>query len=495
MRKLLYGFLALLMLVAGCSEKPPVVSVPADAPVMVSSDPADGTTGLAGDKLTMKLTYDQNIKCPSDQQKNVRLEGGGSIDKVNAYNTVLTVEISGLDQNSGKEYTVVVPEGAVLGFRENQEPAAEVRIRFTMKYVEPYVPSTLDPVKTLVNPNASQQAKNVYGFLLEQSGKKTLSGVQSSHSNTNDYVDAVYKATGKHPALAGYDFIFLQYSPTPEGWSWVRDYNDISAPKAQWAANGLVNYMWHWNVPDSEAAWKNATDNYNFDGYNFYSDKTSFDIKEALKEGTWQNRFIMNDIAEVAGYLKLLQAENIPVIWRPLHEAAGNYDLYGPNGAWFWWGRGGAEPCKQLWRLLYDQLVNVHGLNNLIWVWTVDVAKGAEDQYLDWYPGDEYVDIVGVDIYAADTEAKTRQYQALVDLTKGKKLVTVSECGNIPDPTKCMEAGNRWSWFMVWPTSDENGNILLNTSDQNFKLNTLDYWKKVMGNKYVITREAMPSLK
>ena len=483
------------MLVAGCSEKPPVVSVPADAPVMVSSDPADGTTGLAGDKLTMKLTYDQNIKCPSDQQKNVRLEGGGSIDKVNAYNTVLTVEISGLDQNSGKEYTVVVPEGAVLGFRENQEPAAEVRIRFTMKYVEPYVPSTLDPVKTLVNPNASQQAKNVYGFLLEQSGKKTLSGVQSSHSNTNDYVDAVYKATGKHPALAGYDFIFLQYSPTPEGWSWVRDYNDISAPKAQWAANGLVNYMWHWNVPDSEAAWKNATDNYNFDGYNFYSDKTSFDIKEALKEGTWQNRFIMNDIAEVAGYLKLLQAENIPVIWRPLHEAAGNYDLYGPNGAWFWWGRGGAEPCKQLWRLLYDQLVNVHGLNNLIWVWTVDVAKGAEDQYLDWYPGDEYVDIVGVDIYAADTEAKTRQYQALVDLTKGKKLVTVSECGNIPDPTKCMEAGNRWSWFMVWPTSDENGNILLNTSDQNFKLNTLDYWKKVMGNKYVIPREAMPSLK
>ena len=493
--KRIFPILMALLLLAACKPDPVVAPGKAAAPEFVSSDPVSGTTGLTGDKLTMKLTYDQNIKCPSDQQKNVRLEGGGTIDKVNAYNTVLTVEISGLDQNSGKEYTVVVSEGAVLGFRENQEPAAEVRIRFTMKYVEPYVPLTLDPVKTLVNPNASQQAKNVYGFLLEQSGKKTLSGVQSSHSNTNDYVDAVYKATGKHPALAGYDFIFLQYSPTPEGWSWVRDYNDISAPKAQWAANGLVNYMWHWNVPDSEAAWKNATDNYNFDGYNFYSDKTSFDIKEALKEGTWQNRFIMNDIAEVAGYLKLLQAENIPVIWRPLHEAAGNYDLYGPNGAWFWWGRGGAEPCKQLWRLLYDQLVNVHGLNNLIWVWTVDVAKGAEDQYLDWYPGDEYVDIVGVDIYAADTEAKTRQYQALVDLTKGKKLVTVSECGNIPDPSKCMEAGNRWSWFMVWPTSDENGNILLNTSDQNFKLNTLDYWKKVMGNKYVITREAMPSLK
>ena len=500
MRKLLYGFLALLMLVTGCSEKPPVVSVPVDAPVMVSSDPADGVTGLTGDKLTMKLTYDQNIKCTSSQQKNVRIEGGGSIDKVNAYNTVLTIEISGLEQNSGKEYTVVVPEGTVLGFRENQEPAAEVRIRFSMKYVEPYVPSTLDPVKSLVNPNASQQAKNVYAFLLEQSGKKTLSGVQSSHCNTNDYVDAVYDATGKHPALAGYDFLFLQYSPTPEGWSWVRNYNDISAPKEQWQNNGLVNYMWHWNVPDSKAAWDNGVNNYNFDGYAFYTDQTSFDIREALKPGTWQNDFIMKDIEEVAGYLKLLQAENIPVIWRPLHEAAGNYGLYegGGSGAWFWWGRYGAEPCKQLWRLLYDQLVNVHGLDNLIWVWTVDVVPTipyAQERNLDWYPGDDFVDIVGVDIYEANTDAKSRQYQALVDLTKGKKLVTVSECGNIPDPSKCMDAGNRWSWFMVWPTADDNGSVLLNSPDQNFKLNTLDYWKKVMGNQYVITREAMPSLK
>jgi mannan endo-1,4-beta-mannosidase len=208
----------------------------------------------------------------------------------------------------------------------------------------------------------------------------------------------------------------------------------------------------------------------------------------------------MKDIEEVAGYLQLLENENIPVIWRPLHEAAGNYGLYegGGSGAWFWWGRHGAEPCKQLWRLLYDQLVNVHGLDNLIWVWTVDVVPTipyAQERNLEWYPGDDFVDIVGVDIYEANTDAKSRQYQALVDLTKGKKLVTVSECGNIPDPSKCMDAGNRWSWFMVWPTADSNGNVLLNSPDQNFKLNTLDYWKKVMGNQYVITREAMPSLK
>ena len=487
------GLLAIVFLLAGCQEKEEGPAQTVAGPKLVACEPADGTQGLTGSDLTVKMTFDQNIKCPSDKKALISIDGAASIDNVNAYMADLTIKVSGLEE--GVSYVLTVPAGAVQGYRPNQEGSEEVKFTFSMKKVEPYVPSDLNPVKTRVNPKASKEAQNVYNFLLEQSGKKTLSGVQSSHSHKNDFIDAVYKHTGKHPALAGYDFLFLQFSPTPAGWSWVQNYNDISAPKEQWAANGLVNYMWHWNVPNSKTDWDNGVNNYNFDGYAFYCDKTSFDIREALKEGTWQHDFIMKDIEEVAGYLQLLEDENIPVIWRPLHEAAGNYDLYGPNGAWFWWGRHGAEPCKQLWRLLYDQLVNVYGLDNLIWVWTVDVTRGAEDQYLDWYPGDEYVDILGVDIYETNTDAKTRQYQALVDLTKGKKLVTVSECGNIPDPAKCMDAGNKWSWFMVWCNSDSSGNIVLTPSDGNFNLNTGDYWKQVMSSPYVLTRESMPSLK
>ena len=493
MKKLLLGILGLGLLLAGCQEKEEVPAQTAAGPKLVSTVPADGTQGLTGSELTIKMTFDQNIKCSSDKKALISIDGEASVDNVNAYMADLTIKLSGLEE--GVSYILTVPAGVVQGYRTNQKGSEEVKFTFSMKKAEPYVPSDLNPVKTLVNPKASKEAQNVYRFLLEQSGKKTLSGVQSSHSHKNDFVDAVYNHTGKHPALAGYDFLFLQFSPTPDNWSWVQNYNDISAPKEQWAANGLVNYMWHWNVPNTKADWDNGLNNYNFDGYAFYCDKTSFDIREALKEGTWQHDFIMKDIEEVAGYLQLLENENIPVIWRPLHEAAGNYNLYGPNGAWFWWGRHGAEPCKQLWRLLYDQLVNVHGLDNLIWVWTVDVTKGAEDQYLDWYPGDEYVDILGVDIYETNTEAKTRQYQAMVDMTKGKKLVTVSECGNIPDPAKCMAAGNKWSWFMVWCNSDSNGNIVLTPSDGNFNLNTGDYWKQVMSSPYVLTRESMPNLK
>ena len=342
-----------------------------------------------------------------------------------------------------------------------------------------------DPVSVdtdLTNPKVSSAAKNVYAFLREQAGSKILSGVQSGGTaNNNDRVNEIYKKTGKHPALAGYDYIFLQYSPTPAGWDWVVDYGDISAAKEQWKANGLVSFMWHWNVPNSEADWAKGKAG-DFSGYNFYSDKTSFSIGRALQSGTWENDFILQDIEKVAGYLKLLQQEGIPVLWRPLHEAAGNYTLYGSNGAWFWWGRGGAESCKKLWKLLRDKLEGEYGLDNLIWVWTLDATPGAEKDYASWYPGNDQVDIVGVDIYADDTNAKTRQYQAAVNLSGGHKLVTVSECGNIPDPSKCFAGGETWNWFLAWDL-------------ESYNLNTDAYWRSLMSSSRVLTREQMPSLK
>ena len=487
MNKPLSILTALLTLATAC-QKPEVPSEePAAAPKLVSSDPANGATGLTGDALTLVLTFDMNVKCPSSASITA---GEAKVGKVLAYDKDVKIELSGLER--GNSYTVTIPKGTISGFRNN--PADEIRISFTMKEKDPDpVHSTLNPTANLCNPSASQQAKKVYEFLLQQSGKKTLSGAMSGSSNSNDFADLIYSNVGKYPALTGYDFIFLQYSPTPENWNWKVNYNDISAAREQWNNNGLVSYMWHWNVPTSESAWKNGTEKGDYTGYAFYSDKTAFDIKEALKEGTWQNQFLMKDIEEAASYLKNLRDAGIPVIWRPLHEAAGNYNLYSDNGAWFWWGKGGAEPCKQLWRLLYDQFTKVHGLNNLIWVWTVDATAGCEDQYDDWYPGDDVVDIVGVDIYENNTDAKTRQFQALVDVTKGNKLVSVSECGNIPDPDKCFAQGNAWSWFMVWCTYDENNNLALSNKDWN--LNTKTWWSTVMGSKYVINREDMPNLK
>lgn len=445
----------------------------------------DGTVVSPISLTEIILTYDQNVVVSS--MTNVTLNDQEcTVGSSQGSKRKVIITLPALAEKTN--YKLTIPAGTVLGADNANTTAPEYSISFS---------TSVTPETNLTNPKATIEAQNVYNYLLSIYGKKQLSGVQSWMSNKNDFSSLVYNATHKHPALAGYDFLYLAFSPTPENWGWQQNYNDISAAKEQWDNNGLVNYMWHWNVPNSEADYNNcvnkdATDNMGFycPGANGGSGETSFDIREALKEGTWQNACIMRDIEEVAGYLKLLQEAKIPVIFRPLHEAAGNYTRYNPaGGSWFWWGRYGAQYCRQLYRLLYNQLVNVYGLNNLIWVWTIDAAPGFEQAAKDWYPGDDMVDIVGVDIYTDDNLLpQTTQYNFMQEITGGKKMCTISECGNILEPSAQFGHNLNWLWFMVWPSSETS---ITGT----YSKNTVTYWKQVVDNEYILNREDMPSLK
>ena len=476
------SFLALsvLILFSGACDRAPEPEVrPEDpAPTEISLNAASFEVAKEGDVLSL------TIQAPSRPAVSglpgwITLKDGTFKD----YRITFDLTVADNDSYTPREAVLTVTAGFL---------SRPVTVRQAAREKKSVDKSKI--ARTPVNPKATAAANKLYSFLLENYGEKTLSGVQSAASHTNDFVNAVAAATGKHPALAGYDFIFLQFSPTPAGWSWRQDYTDISAQKEHWNANGVISYMWHWNVPESEEVYRGG----GTDGYAFYisgnNGTTPFDIREAVKEGTWQHECILADIDEIAGTFKQLQEAGIPVLFRPLHEAAGNYTRYNPaGGAWFWWGRYGAEPCKALWNLLRDRLEKHHGLNNLLWVWTVDVVPGFEAAAKEWYPGDDKVDIVGVDIYEKNTGVKGTQFDFLQEVTGGKKILTVSECGNIPDPTANIVAGNPWSWFMVWNSSDSAGNIILTPPDWN--LNTLDYWKKVMTDAAVFNRENMPSLK
>jgi mannan endo-1,4-beta-mannosidase len=180
------------------------------------------------------------------------------------------------------------------------------------------------------------------------------------------------------------------------------------------------------------------------------------------------------DIDLIAGYLKQFKDANIPVLWRPLHEAA---------GGWFWWGAKGAEPCKALWKLMFDRLVNYHKLNNLIWVWT----SATDDKATTWYPGDAYVDVIGMDIYPGENQHGSQylSFNSIKDLFGGKKIITLSECGSVPDPALMKDYGDTWSWFMPW-----NGDYT-----ESDKHNGVAWWNKIFGYSNIITRDKMPSLK
>lgn len=198
--------------------------------------------------------------------------------------------------------------------------------------------------------------------------------------------------------------------------------------------------------------------------YTYKPEETAFDAANATVEGTWENKIFKQDLAAVAGYLKLLKDADIPVLWRPFHEAAGK---------WFWWGKDAASH-KALWVAMFDYF-KAQGLDNLIWVWTTETGDD------EWYPGDEYVDIIGRDIYKKDTETCASQYGA-ISATYGNKMVTLSECGTVGKISEQWAAGARWSWFMPWyDGTDDDGNAIVHADEA--------WWKDAMSQDYVITRD------
>ena len=307
-------------------------------------------------------------------------------------------------------------------------------------------------VPALVTPNPTPEVVKLYNFLKSNFGTKVISGVDGDGD-----AEWVYQQTGKWPVLNCYDFIFHTWINQ----NWVDYGGPLRSGKEYWKNNGIVNLMWHWRDPLTKSG-------------DFYTDKTTFDVSKISDTNSPEYKAMVADIDTISRYLQQFKDANIPVVWRPLHEAA---------GGWFWWGAKGAAPCKALWKLMYDRMVNVHGLNNMIWVWTTNVADDA----MDWYPGDQSVDIVGMDIYPGDNQHGSQyfSYNKVKDIFEGKKLITLSECGSAPDPGLMKENGDMWSWFMPW-----NGDYT--RLDKN---NGATWWKKFFSYDYVITRDQMPSLK
>lgn len=472
---LLAAAAAVLPMVSSCDDKYDDYVIPDSIPVAAPVVSVANGDVLSIDVDEITLTFD--VPVAPNSLVSITLNDNPLKAKVDAETRkVVTLEV---DLAYATSYTLFVPGRAIAGIG-HAAFADEITVNFTTE-ARTVIDTNYDA--SLINTNATESAKAVYNMLLEQNGKKVLSGASAGDGNNNKFADWVSSHAGKYPALACYDFLHHKRS----GENWI-DYTDISAATAQWNAGGLVSYMWHWNVPTDEDAYNNK----DWNKYAFYCEDTNFDIVNALTEGTWENKVILEDIDQVAGYLKQLQEAGVPVIWRPLHEAAGSHKY---NNPWFWWGRGGVQATIDLWKLMYDRLVNHHGLNNLIWVWTAQWDAGYEAQMAEAYPGNEFVDIVGIDSYRNDGETDEQyaarvaeSYAALNEMVGGKKMVAVSECGYMIDYGTTV-AATPWAWFMVW-----NSNITDNPAEDGFG-NSTAWIKSVFENENVINREDMPSFK
>ena len=338
-----------------------------------------------------------------------------------------------------------------------------------------------------VTPEPTESAQKLYNFLLANFGKRTISGVMTNDVMATDgkYTPLDYTnqtelkyirdASGKNVVLVGFDFLHAT-GKNSEG-EWYRGYTHgaLEMAKTVWKAGGIPQFNWHWKDPSHsiEAFYTQSGDK---SSYTEFSINLAYDPEtKKWKTDSDEYKAIVRDIEIIADSLLTLQKEGVAVLWRPLHEA---------SGKWFWWGTDGASSCVALYKLMFDIFVNKKGLHNLIWVWTTDEAPDA----LDWYPGDEYVDVVGRDYYYYPRESNhaslISSFEKVKDIYGAKKIVTLSENGSVPYPDEMKADGANWSWFMPW-----YGDYAMESWAND---NNAESWNTVMNNSYTITLEDMP---
>lgn len=340
---------------------------------------------------------------------------------------------------------------------------------------------------TPVTPEPTESAQKLYNFLADNFGKKVISGVMTERPFENDgqYTPQTYEtqtelkyiadASGKNVVLVGFDFIHASGSGSDGMWHQGYTHATLEMAKYVWKQGGIPQFNWHWKDPmwEVEAFYTESSGN---TPYTEFSIGKAYDIAgKKWKTESAEYKAIVRDLEMIADSLLVLQKAGVALLWRPLHEA---------SGKWFWWGTDGAEACVALYRLMFDIFVNQKGLHNLIWVWTTDEAKDA----IDWYPGDEYVDVVGRDYYYYPREANhsslVGSFETVKDIYGGKKIIALSENGSVPFPDEMKADGANWSWFMPW-----YGDYAMAGWAND---NTAETWKTVMNNEFVITLEDMP---
>jgi len=375
-----------------------------------------------------------------------------------------------------------------------------------------------------VTPNATVSAMKVKTFLRDNFMKKTISGMMISDQNFNyDYgnmkllsaeectpadsckflngedkwkgqtdIAEFYKRSGHYPAVGGFDFLFAAGGHSDEGW--FRGYTDnhVLMAKELWDMGGIPTFTWHWKVGQDtvfytkENGFKNAgctegvegssANNSCFNYTKAFKDDKCLEIDETSKE----YKDIVSDIDKISAHLKGLEEQGVAVLWRPLHEA---------SGGWFWWGVAEPECYVQLWRLMFNRMVNVNGNKNLIWVWNIntDPKFGYDYSALNgaWYPGAEYVDIVAVDIYDPlnDHNSASNYWNKIISEVGSDKMIALSENGAIPDIDSVAEDKSYWSYWMTW-SQTWSGNFLDKTTN--------DMWKRNLDDERIISLDKMP---
>ncbi|MFF3461092.1 glycoside hydrolase family 26 protein [Streptomyces sp. NPDC002619] len=204
-----------------------------------------------------------------------------------------------------------------------------------------------------------------------------------------------------------------------------------------------------------------------------------------ITEGTAEHRALLHDLDFLADHLGYLADRGVPVLLRPYHE------MNTTPGHGFWWAGQDPAAYRKLWRLTYDYLVQRRGLHNLIFVWAPNSWEGTYGR-VPWayYPGDEWVDIVGVDDYSGGPDRPFGGgnwtevwYRGLERYAKPR---IVAESFHVPLNAHQPRTLTRTPWVLwtVWGQALTYDNV----SEPRYR-NTVDDVKRTYGSDRVLTAD------
>ena len=229
----------------------------------------------------------------------------------------------------------------------------------------------------------SELTQKLYNKLLNMKGKGVYFGMRDATgygvgwNNDNSRSD-IESVTGDYPAFAGWG---ADYSTTQiargegleDAYYKIKLFHDMG---------GFNTLEWHAKNPyGGDYSWENHPDK-------------SINVVEAILPSGEKHQEFLIQLDHLAAFFNTLvddDGKKIPIIFRPWHEH---------TGSWFWWGK---ENCSeeeyiQLWQFTVNYLSEEKGVNNLLYAYSPDKIDTVEE-YLYGYPGDEYIDILGLDNY------------------------------------------------------------------------------------------------
>jgi mannan endo-1,4-beta-mannosidase len=306
----------------------------------------------------------------------------------------------------------------------------------------------------LVDRNATPETNALFKNLMKLSKDHTLFGHQHATEYGHGWAGVedrsdVKSVTGSHPAVIGVDISGFT-GTAPKAIQKAKE--DLHKTVVDtYNRGGVVTVAWHFSNPLSGGGF-------------YWKDSVSIaSVKHLIPGGSAHQQYkeILKGIGEWANNTRGKDGKLAPMIFRPFHEF---------DGDWFWWGKKhtSREDFISIWRFTVSYLRDSVGVHNFIYAFSPDNRFNTEEEFLERYPGDEWVDMVGMDNYGNmgrdglyNLEAATLKLKVVSDYAKkAGKLAAFTETGleSIPNATwwtdvllKVMkQPGMQLSYVLVW---------------------------------------------